>query len=95
MAKEKWRKLRGIGSLDRRRLASVRALFHGARKPLLAPTGPRKRSCRRFDRRDRPPQSEQERNLETLRGLPRRDLAAIVAAVAQTRELPLKSARPR
>ena len=27
-AEEKWRKLRGIGSLDRRRLAVVRALFH-------------------------------------------------------------------
>ena len=44
-AEERWRKLRGLGSLDRRRLAVVRACTTGARKPRIAPTGRRGPSC--------------------------------------------------
>ena len=91
MAEEKWRKLRGIGSLDRRRLASVRALFQW-REETAARTNRPARTIVRDDliveivRRN----PKQERDLETLRGLPRRDLAAIVAAVVEARELPLE-----
>ncbi len=89
-AEEKWRKLRGIGSLDRRRLAMVRALFYW-REETAARTNRPARTIVRDDliveiaRRS----PKQERDLETLRGLPRRDLAAIVQAVVQARELPL------
>ncbi|HBI46375.1 MAG TPA: ribonuclease D [Planctomycetales bacterium] len=90
-AEEKWRKLRGIGSLDRRRLAVVRALFHW-REETAARTNRPARTIVRDDlvveiaRRN----PTQERDLQTLRGLPRRDLAAIVQAVVQARELPLE-----
>jgi ribonuclease D len=90
-AEEKWRKLRGIGSLDRRRLAVVRALFHW-RDETAERTNRPARTIVRDDliveivRRN----PKQERDLETLRGLPRRDLAAIVQAVDQARELPLE-----
>ncbi len=90
-AEEKWRKLRGIGSLDRRRLAVVRALFQW-REETAARTNRPARAIVRDDliveiaRRN----PTQERDLQTLRGLPRRDLAAIVQAVVQARELPLE-----
>jgi ribonuclease D len=90
-AEEKWRKLRGIGSLDRRRLAVVRALFQW-REETAARTNRPARTIVRDDliveiaRRN----PTQERDLQTLRGLPRRDLAAIVQAVVQARELPME-----
>jgi ribonuclease D len=90
-AEEKWRKLRGIGSLDRRRLAVVRALFHWRDETAERTNRPARTIVRddlivEIARRN----PKQERDLETLRGLPRRDLAAIVQAVNQARELPLE-----
>jgi ribonuclease D len=91
MAEEKWRKLRGIGSLDRRRLAAVRALFQW-REETAARTNRPARTIVRDDliveivRRN----PKQERDLETLRGLPRRDLTAIVEAVSHAHDLPLE-----
>lgn len=91
LAEEKWRKLRGIGSLDRRRLATVRAIFQW-REETAARTNRPARTIVRDDliveiaRRN----PRQERDLETLRGLPRRDLTAIVAAAAEARDLPLE-----
>jgi ribonuclease D len=90
-AEEKWRKLRGIGSLDRRRLAVVRALFHWREETAARANRPARTIVRddlvvEIARRN----PTQERDLQTLRGLPRRDLAAIVQAVVQAHELPLE-----
>jgi ribonuclease D len=88
-ADEKWRKLRGLGSLDRRRLAVVRALYRW-REETAARTNRPTRGIIRDDliveiaRRN----PTHERDLQTLRGLPKRDLTDIVATVKQARELP-------
>jgi ribonuclease D len=86
---ERWRKLRGIGSLDRRRLAVVRALYEW-REGVA-------------DRTNRPPRTivrddllieiarrspTRPRDLESVRGLPKRDLEAIVQTVLAARDLP-------
>ena len=88
---DKWRKLRGVGSLDRRRLAIVRELFDW-----------RERAA---ERHNRPPRTivrddllleiarrgpTTERDLHVIRGLPKRDLTAIVEAVERGRALPLE-----
>jgi ribonuclease D len=88
---ERWRKLRGLGSLDRRRLAVVRALYNW-REQLAAQSNRPSRSIIRDDlivevaRRN----PTRERDLQVIRGLPRRDLTAIVQTVAAARELPLE-----
>jgi ribonuclease D len=88
-ALEKWRKLRGLGSLDRRRLAVVRAL-HAWREQRAADLNRPPRTIIRDDliieiaRRN----PTRERDLQVVRGLPRRDLAAIVQVVEQARALP-------
>jgi ribonuclease D len=94
-AEEKWRKLRGLGSLDRRRLAVVRAL-HGWREEEAAR---RNRPARHIVRDDllleiarRNP--ARERDLHVVRGLPRRDLSAIVQVVEAARALPLEQCPP-
>src|SRR5207253_616087 len=77
-APERWRKLRGLGSLDRRRLAIVRALSHW-REAVAARTNRPARSIVRDDllieiaRRN----PSRERDVSAIRGLPRRDVAAI------------------
>jgi len=88
---EKWRKLRGLGSLDRRRLAAVRELFQW-REDVAARTN---RPPRTFIRDDlvveiarRNPRRESD--LEVMRGLPRRDLTAIVQCVEKARALPIE-----
>jgi len=87
---EKWRKLRGLGSLDRRRLAVAQALYNW-REQLAAQTNRPSRSILRDDliievaRRN----PSRERDLQVVRGLPRRDLTAIFQTVTQARELPL------
>jgi ribonuclease D len=94
-ANEKWRKLRGIGSLDRRRLSVVRALF-GWREETAARTNRPIRAIIRDDllieiaRRN----PTRERDLQVIRGLPHRDLEAIVRIVTQAHSLPLEECPP-
>jgi ribonuclease D len=86
---DRWRKLRGIGTLDRRRLAIVRALFSW-REELAAQNNRPARSIVRDDllieiaRRN----PTRERDLQVMRGLPKRHLEGIVQAVARARALP-------
>lgn len=90
-AAERWRRLRGLGSLDRRRLAIVRELFFW-REQTAARTNRPARSIARDDllveiaRRN----PTRERDLQVIRGLPRRDHAAILEAVERARNLPLE-----
>ena len=86
---ERWRKLRGLGSLDRRRLAAVRELFRW-REEMAERTN---RPARVFLRDDliieiarRNPL--RDRDLQVVRGLAHRDLGAILEAVARARALP-------
>jgi ribonuclease D len=88
---ERWRKLKGIGSLDRRRLAVVRALFEW--RELCAEE--RNRPARSIVRDDllveiarRNP--SRPRDLQVVRGLHHRDLDAIVAVVQEARQVPLE-----
>ncbi|HEV3081025.1 MAG TPA: HRDC domain-containing protein [Gemmataceae bacterium] len=89
-ALEKWRKLRGLGSLDRRRLAVVRELNHW-REGVAARTNRPARTVVRDDllieiaRRN----PYREGDLSVIRGLPRRDVPAILQAVQRARALPL------
>lgn len=86
---EKWRKLRGLGTLDRRRLAIVRELFHW-REAMAARTNRPARTIIRDDlvveiaRRN----PTRERELHVIRGLPRRDLAAVMQVIEQARAIP-------
>jgi ribonuclease D len=86
----RWRKLRGLGSLDRRRLAVVREIYNW-RETVAARTNRPARTIVRDDliveiaRRN----PTRERDLHVVRGLPRRDLEAILQAVQRARELPL------
>jgi ribonuclease D len=86
---ERWRKLRGLGSLDRRKLAAVRALYYW-REEVAARTNRPPRTIVRDDliveiaRRN----PTQERDLQVVRGLPKRDLEAIVQTVVAARALP-------
>jgi ribonuclease D len=88
---ERWRKLRGLGSLDRRRLAIVRALYNW-REETAAKTNRPTRAIIRDDlileiaRRN----PTRERDLHVVRGLPRRDLDAILQTVAEARLLPIE-----
>jgi ribonuclease D len=90
-SQEKWRRLRGLGSLDRRRLAIVRELSQW-REQVAA-------------RKNRPPRTivrddlmieiarrtpTRERDLAVIRGLPRNDLRGILSAVEKARALPLE-----
>jgi ribonuclease D len=87
---ERWRKLRGLGGLDRRRLAVVRELYQW-REEVAARTNRPARSIVRDDlvveiaRRN----PGRERDLQVMRGLPRRDLEAILQVVERARAIPL------
>jgi ribonuclease D len=87
----KWRKLRGLGSLDRRRLAVVRELY-AWREEVAARTNRPARTIIRDDliveiaRRN----PTRERDLHVVRGLPRRDLHAVLEVIQRARALPLE-----
>jgi ribonuclease D len=91
VAVERWRKLRGLGSLDRRRLAVVQALYQWREETAARTNRPARAICRddlliEIARRS----PSRERDLQVIRGLPRRDLSAIVRVVEQARALPLE-----
>jgi ribonuclease D len=86
---ERWRKLRGLGSLDRRRLAVVRALHRWREEEAARSNRPIRQIVRddlivEIARRN----PTRERDLQVVRGLPRRDLEAIVRVVTEARALP-------
>jgi ribonuclease D len=86
---EKWRKLRGLGSLDRRRLAVVRELFRW-REEMAAKTNRPPRTIVRDDllieiaRRN----PTRDKDLHVVRGLAKRDTQAILETVERARSLP-------
>jgi ribonuclease D len=85
---EKWRRLRGLGSLDRRRLAIVRAL-HAWREETADQTNrPTRAICRddlliEIARRN----PSRLHDLQVIRGLPHRYVDAILQVVSETRKL--------
>jgi ribonuclease D len=86
---ERWRKLRGLGSLDRKRLAVVRALYRWREEEAARSNRPTRAIVRddlllEIARRN----PARERDLHVVRGLPRRDLEAIVRIVEEARALP-------
>lgn len=94
-ATEKWRKLRGIGSLDRRRLAVVRALYNWRDEAAARSNRPTRAIVRddliiEIARRN----PTRERDLHVVRGLPRRDLETIIHIVTEARRLPIEDCPP-
>jgi ribonuclease D len=88
---ERWRKLRGLGSLDRRRLAVVRALFNWREEEaarLNRPTRSIARDDLLIEIAKRNP--GKARDLQVIRGLPKRDLETIVQVVQEAHALPLE-----
>jgi ribonuclease D len=88
-AVERWRRLKGLGSLDRRRLAVVRALYLWREETASRTNRPARAICRddlliEIARRN----PNRERDLQVIRGLPRRDLSAILQVVDRARSLP-------
>jgi ribonuclease D len=86
---EKWRKLRGLGSLDRRKLAIVRAVYNWREETAARVNRPARTIVRddlivEIARRN----PARERDLQPIRGLPKRDLSAILQAVELARALP-------
>jgi ribonuclease D len=89
-ANDRWRKLRGLGSLDRRRLATVRSLYLWREEEAARSNRPVRQVIRddlivEIARRN----PTRERDLQVVRGLPKRDLAAIVQVVQDAGKLPL------
>jgi ribonuclease D len=92
---EKWRKLRGLGSLDRRKLGVVRALYVWREETAARTNRPARQIIRddlivEIARRN----PTKERDLQPIRGLPRRDLTAILEVVEQARALPAEQLPP-
>ena len=94
-ATEKFRKLRRPRRLDRRRLAIVRELYMWRGEGGAEQSAAADARARRFAGGDRPPQSDQKRDLEVVRGLGHRDLGAIVEAVARAAPCRWSNARRR
>lgn len=86
---EKWRKLRGLGTLNRRQLAVVRALFQWREEAAAQANRPPRTIIRddlliEIARRN----PTRDRDLKVIRGLRHRDLPAILEVVEQARDLP-------
>ncbi len=86
---ERWRKLRGIGALDRRKLAIVRELFAWREEKAARHNRPARVILRddliiEVARRN----PHKEADLHSLRGLGKADFTGIVAAVNRARALP-------
>jgi ribonuclease D len=91
-APERWRRLRGLGSLDRRRLALARALFLWREDTATQVNRPPRTVLRddlivEIARRN----PARERDLHSVRGLARRHLPQIMQAVAEAKALPLEA----
>jgi ribonuclease D len=88
---EKWRKLRGAGSLDRRRLAVLRELFIWREEAAARGNRPPRAIVRddlMVEIAKRLPAKEND--LHVVRGLPRRDLEAVMQAVERGRHLSIE-----
>lgn len=86
---EKWRKLRGLGSLTRKQLAVARALYQWREDTAARLNRPVRAICRDdllIEITRRAPQ--RDRDLQVVRGLPKRDIPDIIRIVAAARELP-------
>lgn len=86
---ERWRKLRGIGALDRRKLAIVRELYAWREEKAARHNRPSRVILRddlivEIARRN----PHKEADLQSLRGLGKADFTGIVAAVSRARALP-------
>jgi ribonuclease D len=93
---ERWRKLRGLGSLDRRRLAIVRALFAWREERAERSNRPARTIVRddlmvEIARRN----PSRHRDLQVVRGLARRDIDDILRVVEEARVLPLAECPPQ
>jgi ribonuclease D len=89
---ERWRKLRGLGSLDRRRLAVVRELFawrEGIAERQNRPARTVVRDDLVVEIARRLPQKDKD--LTVLRGLPKFDYAGLLNAVQRGRDLPAEA----
>lgn len=87
---EKWRRIRGLGSLNRRQLAVVRELYRWREEAALQANRPPRTICRddlliEIARRN----PTRERDLHVVRGLRRRDSEPILQAVERARALPM------
>lgn len=92
---EKFRKLRGIGALDQRRLAIARELFHWREERAEQVNRPARTVVRddllvEIARRN----LAKAHDLEVIRGLSKRELPAIIDVVERARELPLDECPP-
>jgi ribonuclease D len=88
---EKWRKLKSLGSLDRRQLAIVREIYAWREATAARTNRPPRSLCRddlivEIARRN----PRRPHDLQVIRGLPRRDIDAILSAVERARQLPLE-----
>lgn len=94
-AEERWRKLKGTGSLDRKKLAVVRALYKWREDKATQLNRPARTIVRddllvEIARRN----PSKARDLQVVRGLPNRDLEAIVEVVLAARHTPLDHCPP-
>lgn len=90
-AVERWRRLRGLGALDRRRLAVVRELYRWREEAAARSNRPPRVICRddllvEIARRD----PTREGDLKVVRGLSHRDLGSILEAARRARALSLE-----
>jgi ribonuclease D len=88
---EKWRRLKGLGSLTRRQLAVVREIFHWREQTADRLNRPPRTLCRddliiEIARRN----PTRPKELDVMRGLPKRDHQAILLAVERGRALPIE-----